>query len=65
VMSMSSLQSPLEADPMILIVVGYEPARYASISTTTRATLMLSIIHGTATVRFCSVMLLWTPPRFG
>jgi hypothetical protein len=56
VMSMSSLESPLAADRVIL-VVGYEPARYASISTTTRATFMLSIIHGTVTVRYCSVML--------
>jgi hypothetical protein len=39
------------------VVVGYEPAGDASISTTARATLMLSIIHGTATVRYCSVML--------
>jgi hypothetical protein len=38
-------------------VVGYEPAGNASISTTTRATLMLSIIHGTTAVRYCSVML--------
>jgi hypothetical protein len=38
-------------------VVGYEPAGNALISTTTRATLMLSIIHGTATARYCSVML--------
>jgi hypothetical protein len=41
----------------VTYVVGYEPAGDASISTTTRATLMLSIIHGTATVRYCSVML--------
>jgi hypothetical protein len=56
-----------EAWPIVRIVVGYELARCASISTTTRATLMLPASHS-STEQWAtpsSSFLFMKPPRHG